>query len=149
MEFLILLFFKSLIQTSKINSTKYQKHKKRKNIFWKIYKIPFFTFSMVKKTVPLTPQIFFLFFPKSQDPNEELYQICCTLDEISNISPPRPLILPTLSIFPDFFYQCRYPRQVKAPLSALGCRDYFQPRGSQNKYSQNGNGRQPTRLQPN
>ena len=26
-----------------------------------------------------------------------MYKICCTLDEISNISPPRPLILPTLS----------------------------------------------------
>ena len=32
-----------------------------------------------------------------QTPDEQLYQICCTLDEISNISPPRPLILPTLS----------------------------------------------------
>ena len=40
---------------------------------------------MAKTMVPLGPKYF---FPKAQAPDKQFYQICCTLDEISNISPP-------------------------------------------------------------
>ena len=57
-----------------------------------------YNFPKFKKTGSLKRFFFLSFFSMFQNLNEQFYQICSTLGEISNISPPRPLILPTLCL---------------------------------------------------
>ena len=61
-------------QLCKVHLVQYQQPKQKFCIFMKNHKIAFLTFFRGKKTGPL----------------KKLYQICCTLDEISNIIPPPP-----------------------------------------------------------
>ena len=79
------------------NCAKYQHPKKKFSIFLKNHKIAFFTFFKGLKMGPLK-KFFLHFLPMFYTLDEQLYQICCTLDEISNISPqatdsPHPLKL--------------------------------------------------------